>query len=388
MSVGIDSTICKWILNKICYLYVIAGILIVSCNPVSVPQREVVSSTLPATLLWQSEVDERVLQFPLLTETAVVVVTFKAIYALDRVDGRQLWKHGYKGDTSEVPIAAIHDTVVYGDNKGKVIALNLLTGVVEWERTIAGKEGYYGMNSIIADQDTVYAASQPTAIEAFDYQDGESKWLNIGYENDIPSRGAQLFLSEDSLYLNTIEVHILNRETGEITEAFERNLSRGFNDIQLEYQKFYTEQSVWDANKLSLLGTLTSPSYKRFWGNCEEFIQPYTITEYIFYGVGMCGGVFEIKEVGNGYEIGWKYFSGTRATAPMALSEKYLYVLFDNGQLHAIDFSSGESAGILKTNLTARDTRSTGSGAVNDGSFIVATFADTNIWAFCETPCP
>ncbi len=383
-----DSTICKWILIKICYLYVIAGILLVSCSPVSVPQREVVSSTLPATLLWQSEIDEPVLQYPLLTDTAVVVVTFRAIYALDRIDGRQLWKHAYKGDTSELPIATIHDKVVYGDNKGKVIALNLLTGVIEWQQPISEKESYYVLNSIIVDEDTVYAASQPTAIEAFNYQDGESKWLIIGIENDIPSRGARLFLSEDSLYLDTIEVHILNRESGEITDAFERNLPRGYNDIQLENQKFYTEKSVWDANTLSLLGTFTSPSYKPLWGRCEEFIQPYTITEYIFYGVGMCGGVFEIKEVGDDYEIGWKYLSASPATAPMALSEKYLYALFDNGQLHAIDFSSGESAGILQTSLTARDTRSTGSGAVNDGSFIVATFADTNIWAFCEAPCP
>lgn len=382
------STVCKFILSLNYYPCLLAAILLVSCSSLSVPQREIVSSTLPATMLWKTEVNEPVMQPPLLAETAVIIVTVNNIYALDRTDGQQIWKHAYKGDTSELPIETIHDIVVYGDKDGRVIALNLLTGVVEWEQAIAGKEKFYSINSIIAAQDIVYAASQPTAIEAFNYQDGESKWLTIGIENDIPSRGAGLLLSEDSLYVYTQEVHTLNRETGEIIDAFERNLPRGWNDIQLDDQKIYTVQSLWDANTLALLETLTSPSYMPLTGRCEEFIQPYVINEYTFYGAGMCGGVFEMKANGEEYVIGWEYLLDSQATTPLAMSENYLYTLYSNGQLHAIDFTSGESAGILKTSLTTGSIRWAGSGVVNEGSFIVATFADTNIWAFCETPCP
>jgi len=142
------------------------------------PTRKIVSSSLPVKQLWQTQLKEPSSASPILTNRVIIAQTSVALYGLDKDSGQQLWKHTFNSrQLTPAPIIAQGNLVFLGDNDGMVTALDTVSGEVNWQRQHCGKEsGYYTIESIVTDQERVYVASQPTAIEAIYLDNGSISW--------------------------------------------------------------------------------------------------------------------------------------------------------------------------------------------------------------------
>lgn len=138
------------------------------------PVRKINSSSLPVELLWQSELDEAVNQHPFITNGTVVVSTSQAIYGLDIETGQRVWKHSTLYQPVPDPIIFIEGKIICGNDAGQFNALDITTGEVIWQRKLGDRtDDYFDVRSLVATDSIVYAASQPTAIEAIDLNTGD-----------------------------------------------------------------------------------------------------------------------------------------------------------------------------------------------------------------------
>ena len=101
-------------------------------------QRIIISSSLPAESLWQIELEGKVFSQPILTETVVIVSTRKALYGIRSFFWNTLWRYEYP--TSQAlppPLDTNEDRVYVGDTQGNVLALDIQTGRVVWQHSLA-----------------------------------------------------------------------------------------------------------------------------------------------------------------------------------------------------------------------------------------------------------
>jgi outer membrane protein assembly factor BamB len=350
--------------------------------PVSteVSPRNIVSSSLPAELLWQIEVDESVSTAPIITENIVIVPTRLALYGLDITTGQQLWKYESGPHPSPPPIISTGKSVIYGEGNS-VFALNIETGDIVWQHKIRSND----VKSIVIGQRTVYVVAQPTQIDALDIDTGKLVWSLNGYENGIETRGPSLFRRGNDLYLFTTEVHVLNAETGEIKQVIPEDLI----PKQLVSDRFYADWWIREAGTLNLIAELEAPNNKSGENSCRNFKAPYAFLGNLFYAVGHCGGVYALDIKSN--RIKWRYREDIAGETPIAIYKGRLYVLFDNGEIHAIDPQIGQESGVLKTNREipgfVSDASFLSRGVVANENVLITTFNDKNVWAFCEKPC-
>ncbi len=105
--------------------------------------------------------------------------------------------------------------------------------------------------------------------------------------------------------------------------------------------------------------------------------------------MGKCGGVYGVDM--KNYYIRWRYEEDIIAESPVAVYQDKLYVLFDNGDIHAIDPQKGQQIGILKTDRelsgSVRNANFSSRGLVTNEEILIATFNDRGVWAFCQSPC-
>jgi outer membrane protein assembly factor BamB len=281
----------------------------------------------------------------------VIVSTRLALYGLDLANGQQRWKHNSGPHPSPPPIIVAGKNVIYGEGK-YIFALDAGTGDIVWQHRIKSHD----MRSLVANQNFVYAVAQPTQIDALDVGAGELIWSLDGYENDIETRGPKLFLQDDDLYLFTAEVHILDANTGEIKQVFEHNLIPG----QLAGDRIYGNSWIRRTRTLDLITKLHSPNSQESIDSCENFKAPYVFWENWFFAVGECGGIYALESDSN--RIEWEYREDIVGENPTALYQNRLYVLFENGEIHAINPKKGQEEGILKTDQVLP-------GSVRDANF-------------------
>jgi outer membrane protein assembly factor BamB len=155
---------------------------IAACTASS-PSRAVLSSSLPVQLVWQAQVDEPIDDQAIIAEDLIVVPTSLALYALNKQTGERLWRHEFDAyQPSLVSIAVGDKTVIYGDKNGSVTAIQAASGQVIWRQKPCGREdNFYGSTRIVVAENTVYAAFQPTAVEARSLNSGELIWSESGH---------------------------------------------------------------------------------------------------------------------------------------------------------------------------------------------------------------
>ncbi len=351
-----------------------------ACRPApSFSPRNVVESSLPIELKWQAQVDEQVDRQPAISEEIIVVATDTALYGLEKENGARQWRHEFNNhQPSPVKMAADDEIVVYGDRDGLLTALRLSSGEVLWRHIPCNRGSTLnGSNSIIVADGVVYAAFQPTVIEARKIESGDLIWEICNSASEIPSRGVQLLLENEDLYVNTYEIHVLNVENGEIEYASEVNIG---GIAQLKNGRFYGNSWVRDAETLRLINELKSPTYKPLYGACTTYRPPYTFLDDQFFGIGYCGGLMALDQETN--DIQWRYNVDVDGKSPIAIYNDNLYVLFKNGEIHAVEPELGNSLGILKTDALVESLSDPSGGIVANDDILIITFGDNNIWAF------
>lgn len=174
--------------------------------------------------LWSAEISGEALSPPVLSHHRAVVKTIDGrVFAFDAVNGKPLWnvEHGSPGlvlKASSSPVV-IGSMVLIGFSDGKLDALDLATGRLVWQRSIAYASGSSDVERLVdidADpivrNDIAYLASYQGYIGALSLSDGQFVWKKPGsvYKNML-LRGNDLYLTDSNDVLWSI-----NSSTGQV----------------------------------------------------------------------------------------------------------------------------------------------------------------------------
>lgn len=174
--------------------------------------------------LWQARVSGEILSPPAMSHQKVIAKTIDGkVYAFDAVTGKQLWStdHGSPSlvlKASSSPMI-VGDLVLIGFSDGKLDALELQTGRVVWQRSIAYGTGASDVERLVdIDADPIvkdniaYLASYQGYIGALSLADGQFIWRKSGsvYKNMV--------LKSNTLYLTDSNdvVWSINSRTGQV----------------------------------------------------------------------------------------------------------------------------------------------------------------------------
>lgn len=159
---------------------------------------------------WRRQVGGQVLAVPAVGEGTVVVHTEDGnIHGLDAADGSPRWLYNHS-----TPVLTLHGTaspvisgtsVYCGLAGGKVVALDLETGRLEWERQVvvpAGRSEIERMVDVdadpLVDDGTVYAAAYQGAVAAMGEGSGKIFWKRkMSVYNNLAVDWRQLAASDD-----------------------------------------------------------------------------------------------------------------------------------------------------------------------------------------------
>jgi outer membrane protein assembly factor BamB len=138
--------------------------------------------------VWSARLDSEILSMPRITGSTVVVHTLDdSVHAFDLGTGDQLWKYSYQAPVltlrgSSTPVIA-GESVIVGISGGKLVNLELQTGLPLWETTVTPPHGRSELERI-ADIDAdpiivegiIYVATFNGDLAAVDLASGSVLW--------------------------------------------------------------------------------------------------------------------------------------------------------------------------------------------------------------------
>ncbi len=151
--------------------------------------------------LWRKQLTGEVLAPPAANDDIVIAQTFDGrLYGLDHATGEQVWVYD-----SSLPRLTLRgtsrpiidgNTVYTGFANGKLVALEVSTGVLQWEARVAPPTGQSDIDRVV-DVDapayilgnSVYAISYQGRITAFDRRSGKPKWFQEASSYNALSEG-------------------------------------------------------------------------------------------------------------------------------------------------------------------------------------------------------
>ena len=121
---------------------------------------------------WEFKADEAIETTPVISRGRVFVAdVLGQIYALDRADGKELWRRNY--DTGFLASPAVSgELVVIGDVEGNLYAIDAKSGDQRWKQTTDGE-----ISGAVAFHDgNVLVTSQDGKLYCFSLKDGSPLW--------------------------------------------------------------------------------------------------------------------------------------------------------------------------------------------------------------------
>lgn len=145
-------------------------------------------SVRDGTALWNARVNSEILSVPRIAGSTVVVHTLDdSVYAFDVATGDQIWKFSFPAPIltlrgSSTPLI-VGDSAIVGISGGKLVNLELATGLPLWETTVSPPHGRSELERI-ADIDAdpvivdgiVYVATYNGDLAAIDLTSGAVLW--------------------------------------------------------------------------------------------------------------------------------------------------------------------------------------------------------------------
>ena len=174
------------------------------------------------TQLWRVRVNGEVLSAPTVSPKAVLLRTVDGkLRALTTDTGREIWQYeqntprlSLRGTASPVVSG---DTVVCGFDNGKVVALSVTDGSLQWESTVASSHGRTELERLVdidsrvnVVQGNVYTVGFQGRVAMLTLDSGQIWWA----QDSSSYRG--LGADDDNVYISTSEgdVAALKRTTG------------------------------------------------------------------------------------------------------------------------------------------------------------------------------
>ena len=141
-----------------------------------------------ATVLWKSRVSSEVLARPVVSDKTVIVKTVDGqLTALDVDSGKEKWI--YKREVPALSVRGnsepllMQDKVISGLDNGKIVIVNLDTGILFWEKTITVPRGRTEIERLVdidadllVNNNVIYIAGFQGRIVALDIQSGDFLW--------------------------------------------------------------------------------------------------------------------------------------------------------------------------------------------------------------------
>ena len=167
-------------------------------------------NTADGTLLWKATVSSEILALPRIDSGTVVVRSSDGrIAALDEKDGHTLWTYERSVPALSVrsrgsPIVA-GNLVIDGYASGKLVALRLEDGKLEWEATVALPHGRSEIERLmdvdsvpVIKDDTLYVSGYQGGLAAVNLKDGEVLWRQdkVSSYSGLAASGRELFLTD------------------------------------------------------------------------------------------------------------------------------------------------------------------------------------------------
>jgi outer membrane protein assembly factor BamB len=169
-------------------------------------------NTADGTLLWKATVSSEVLAMPSIGDGVVVVRSSDGhITGLDEKTGATLWTYERSTPPLSVrsrgaPIIA-GDLVIDGYASGKLIALRLKDGKLDWEATVAIPHGRSEIERLVdvdsvpvIKGDTLYVTGYQGGVAALSLRDGEVLWRadKVSSYSGLAASRRALFLTDGS----------------------------------------------------------------------------------------------------------------------------------------------------------------------------------------------
>lgn len=251
--------------------------------------------------LWQNKVSAEVLAPPAISRQRVIAKSIDGkVYAFDAVTGKQLWSvdHGAPSlvlKASSSPIV-VDNMVLIGFSDGKLDAIDLESGRIIWQRSIAYGTGASDVDRLVdIDADPIikgnvaYLGTYQGYVGALSLTDGQFLWRKPAsiYKNMI--------INKNNLYYT---------DSHDVVWSLDRN----------------SGQVIWKQTGLKARG-LTEPSIVK--GNLV---------------VGDKTGYLHILSTQTGELIGRSQVAGAVTVSP-TVSGKQMFVLTNNGMLNQLSVS-------------------------------------------------
>lgn len=171
-----------------------------------------VFNTTDGSLLWKTTVSSEILALPQIAEGIVIIRSSDGrITGLDETSGATLWSYERSAPTLSVrgqgSSVIAGDLVIDGYASGKLIALRLNDGKLEWESTVAIPHGRSEIERLVdvdsvpvVKDDTLYVTGYQGGVAAVALRDGEVLWRQekVSSYSGLASNRRSLFLTDAS----------------------------------------------------------------------------------------------------------------------------------------------------------------------------------------------
>lgn len=174
-------------------------------------------------LIWKKKLSSEIITAPIITDSMVIVHCVDGkLFALDLVDGHELWRY-----ESKVPLLSLRgtaspvlvdETIILGLSNGKVAALNIWDGQLRWQVEVATPSGRTELERMvdvdarpIVKDGMVYVVSYQGRLVALKLRTGRLLWAQ-----DMSS-SLGMIVDDDNIYVadNDGVLWAINRLTGQ-----------------------------------------------------------------------------------------------------------------------------------------------------------------------------
>lgn len=192
--------------------------------------------------IWQAGLTGDVLAKPVITQNKVIAKTIDGnLYAFELDKGNRLWisEHGAPSlilKASSSPVIVDNKMALVGYSDGKMDAVDLQTGQVLWQRSIAFASGSSDVERLvdidadpIVQGNTVILASYQGYIGALALSDGQFVWRKPASTfKNIIVRGSSVYMTDSN-----DAVWSINKQTGQVNWKQDKLKSRGLTEPSL-----------------------------------------------------------------------------------------------------------------------------------------------------------
>lgn len=357
------------------YLFFLQGSFPLPTLGFLLPNREIVTSTLPLQLKWVYESGDPIVAQPFIVPNHIIARTNNSFIGINASDARTAW---------DVRVGGLSGARVHLSYEGKnlVVAargdtgldsINAQTGGVNWSTTFTSNPNF--ISALTTDRQTAFVGlnrALQQSMRGYGLENGHPNWSP---DPDLPSgiTPSPLIIQDNILYVfQGASLYLLDPKSSKIIKSLEGFVGGG-TSITLEGNTVY----MWYQQGLIAKDILSSEvlwRYKRV-----PFFYTLEGNRIIVYSE-CCKLALLDAQKGT---VFWERDIDTRVIAPMVIVKGTAYAMGEDGVIIAYNLTTGDEQGRLVTSPTNVNYFNKQIGMATNGLCLYATFGDRQLFAFC-----